>query len=280
MIYMPARIRRSLARLGLIQKTPAFLHVPKTGGTYLVQRESDDDPVISPLKYFSHQWVVRSLDRSDPVFPPQGFRREYVLEKRALAPYFVFTTVRNPFSFLVSYLWHAGGLNPKYHDPDHYDFANAGKGFEYLLKTIVNRDEPWPSRKLIHGQLFCDDGDLIVDWVNHNESLDDDLARMAERLRIRYRRQKPQRVGRTDDYRTYYTDALIDLVNTTWARELDLFGYELDGRRAEPPVLQGEVTRDQKRDIKYLWERDELRMGSVVIPGPGAHASLEAVDAP
>jgi hypothetical protein len=251
-------VTNTLVRMGVRKRLPAFLHVPKTGGTYLVQRESDDDPTIAQLKYLGHHWVVRSLERSDPVYPPQGFRRTFVMEKRSLVPYFVFTTVRNPFSFLVSYLWHAGGLNPKYYDPDHYDYAIATKGFDYLLKTIVNRDEPWPSRKLIHGQLFCDDGDLIVDWINHNESLDADLETMAKQMRFHYQRKKPQRVGRADDYRSYYTDELVDLVNSTWGRELNLFGYKFDGRRTEPALLEGKVTAAQKRGIHYFWEHDML----------------------
>lgn len=247
-----------LIRIGARMPTPAFLHIPKTGGTYLSQQESNHIPVISPFKYLGHQWVVQSLKRSDPVFPPQGYRRQYVIEKRALSPYFVFTTIRNPFSFLVSYLWHAGGLNPKYHDPNHYDFNNARKGFDYLLKTIINRTEPWPSQKFIHGQMFCDDGDLIVDWINHNESLDDDLSRMANRLNIVFNRRQPQRVGRTDDYRSYYTDELADLVNTTWKRELRLFGYDFFGKSVDRPLLGGEVTIQQKNCIKYFWESDEL----------------------
>lgn len=262
-------VLRWLFRVGLKSRPPAFLHIPKTGGTYLVQLESDNNPVISPLKYLGHHWVVRSLRRLDPVYPPQGFRPTFVLDKGTLRPYFVFTTVRNPFSFLVSYMWHAGGLNPKYHDPDHYDFANARKGFEYLLKTIVNRDEPWPSRKLIHAQLFCDDGDLIVDWINHNESLDDDLKLMAELLGVNYRQREPQRVGRADDYRSYYTDDLIDLVKNTWGRELMLFGYDFEGKCARTAVLQGKVIQAQKRGIKYLWECDELRIDSTVFSGAG-----------
>lgn len=267
MRLMTNAVLRALVRYGFVRKTPAFLHVPKTGGTYLAQRESDNTPVISPLKYLGHFWVTSLPQGKSAVYPPEGYRPEYVIEKRALAPYFVFTTVRNPFAFLVSYLWHAGGINPKYHDPNHYDFSNARKGFDYLLKTIVNRNAPWPSRKLIHGQLFCDDGDLIIDWVNHTESLDLDLSRMAERFGIRFQRKSRQRIGHRDDYRTYYTEELIDLVNATWNRELKLFGYEFHGRSEEPAVLNGEITPDQKRRIKYFWERDELLIDGALFNG-------------
>lgn len=260
-------MRMWLSRLRLMPRIPAFLHVPKTGGTYIAQWESEDEPVISPLRYLGHNWVVQSLKQPAQGYPPQGFVQTYLVEKKSLAPYFVFTTVRNPFSFFVSYLWHAGGLNPKYYDPNHYDFEAARKGFDYLLKTIANRDEPWPSRKLIHGQMFCDDGSLIVDWINNNEVLDDDLECMARYLNVSYQRRPPQRVGREDDYRTYYTEELVDMINTTWSRELDLFGYEFEGRKGKIPLLRGKIARSQKQKIRYLWESDELKINGEIYFG-------------
>ena len=253
-----AGVERLLVRAGIRRRIPAFLHVPKTGGTYLAQNETNHRPIIRPMKYIGHYFVVASLDMPRPVFPPAGFRPTFVVEKRALEPYFVFTTVRNPYSFLVSYLWHAGGLNPKYNNPDHYDYANARRGFDYLIKTIANRDAPWPSRKFIHAQIFCDDGDLIVDWVNNTERLDDDLARMAAHLRLDYRQQPPQRVGREDDYRSYYNDELCELVKNIWGRELALFGYDSDGLLESPGVLRGEISTEQKATIHYSWAQNLL----------------------
>ena len=255
-----AGFARFLVRAGLRRRIPAFLHVPKTGGTYLAQNETNRRPIIRPMKYIGHYFVVASLDTPRPVFPPAGFRPTFIVEKRALEPYFVFTTVRNPYSFLVSYLWHAGGLNPKYHNPNHYDFTNARKGFDYLLKAISDRDEPWPSRKFIHAQLFCDDGDLIVDWINRTEFLDSDLTTMVRHLNIKYNPKQPQRVARTDDYRSYYTDELVNIVQRIWGRELRLFGYDFDGQSTEKTALCHMVTPQQKKSIHYYWENDLLQI--------------------
>ncbi len=88
-------------------------------------------------------------------------------------------------------------------------------GFEYLVKTIANRDDQWPGRKLIHCQIFSSKGDLIVDWLNRNDTLDSDLNLLAQKLGLYYKKRNKQKVGKRRDYRAYFNDSLIDLVNTT-----------------------------------------------------------------
>lgn len=244
----------------------AFLHVPKTGGTYLAQRETSHLPVL-PVNYLGHKYVVDHESVINPIYyphSPEHYRQTISLQE--IKQYEVLSTVRNVFSWLVSYAWHAGGWNPKYRNPDHYDYDAASKGFEYLLNSIVNRDDYWPNRKFIHLQFFCNNGELIVDWINRNDTLDEDLALLAKKNKLPFTPQAKQRVGHETDYRTYYPDKLANLVYETWGRELDLFGYEFDGPKKESSGLYLAVDSETKKNIRYDLTSDVLVVDGKIIP--------------
>jgi hypothetical protein len=260
-----SRVDRWLRRVGLRPPMPAFLHVPKTGGTYLVQREGDRDPVVAPIRYLGHSVVTASGARPEG-YPPRGLLGGRVIPIRQLAGYRVFATVRNPFPFLVSYYFHCSGRNPKYDDPQHYDYELGHKDFDYFLKALSERLQPWPSRRLIHTQLFSYEGDLVADWLNRTDTLDDDLEEMARAWGLAYRRRERQRVGVKDDYRSYYTDALIDLVNHTWGREMKLFGFGWEKSDPASAILGRSIPPQVKRQVRYRWSPDELTVGGVVVP--------------
>ncbi len=240
------------------KKGLGFIHVPKTGGTYLIQRESDCRPVIEPLRYFGHCCVVTKIPSR--IYPPMGYRPNYVIAKSEVERYFIFSTVRNPFSFLVSYYHHAGGHSPKYNDKQHYDYLLCQNSFDYFVKTVAERYEPWPSRKFIHAQIFCDDGSMIVDWINRQETLDNDLSKMAIHVNASYEQKLSQRVVVKDDYRKYYSDELIDIVNETWRREMHIFGYDFNGPVADGNYYYLYIPKKQKNLINYFWDTDQLMM--------------------
>jgi hypothetical protein len=97
------------------------MHIPKTGGTYLLSRQS-----VLPYVNFSHI-LVRS-DRSDK-YCPVGL---IPINPNKVSVYFLFANVRNPLSFLVSYYHHVKGFD-NYHNSRHYDYQLVEKGFEFLV---------------------------------------------------------------------------------------------------------------------------------------------------
>jgi hypothetical protein len=239
---------------------PVLIHIPKTGGTYLQQGGTDKKPVIKPMINLGHSCAINKSISNPEAFPPKiGYKDKKKYDQRWLKNYFVFSTVRNIFDWLVSYWGHSGGHNPKYRNTNHYDYEIAQRGFEYLIKAIADREDKWPSRKFIHFAIFSYHGDLIVDWLNRTETLDEDLKAMAEYKYLSYSKKEKQRVGIRDrDYRSYYNEELIELVYKTWGRELKLFGYTFEDLNIEKAVLKRKIPDSQKRNIKYFWANDKL----------------------
>lgn len=232
-----------------------FVHIPKTGGTYVTQSENVSGAVIFPIRNLGHSTLVDpDWEMLRDVPPPFG--EAQAIPRACVDGHVVFSNVRNIFSFFVSYLHHAAGRIGKYRNLHHYDFAAANRGFDYLLKTIVDRDLIWPSRKFVHYQLFAQpSGAPMVGWLNCTASLDQHLQEMAHAFGLGYRQGEPQRVGPPGDYRPYYTDGLADLVYRTWKREIDLFGFEFDEPNAR--YTARELTA-RVRSVKYVLRSDEL----------------------
>lgn len=262
-------IKRNLNRLkNLIFKfqnrnrtTPAFIHIPKTGGSYLRQMESDFVPVIWPIKALGHSYFIHSdhpVNISDRNF--SGIIKTGFLDFSLYSNDIFFSVVRNPFDILVSWADHAGGWSGKKVNPNQYDYQIANKGFDYFLKSMAERTDYWPNKKLIHFQLFNSKGDFLPDWICRTESLDQDLSQMAAYFDLSYIKKSKQRVStaRNKDYRTHYTDELREIVEKTWSRELDFLGYNFDGVDLSKSDYYGKISEQNKSKIKYNLNLDQL----------------------
>ncbi|HEY4403365.1 MAG TPA: hypothetical protein VGN55_01835 [Xanthobacteraceae bacterium] len=232
-----------------------FIHVPKTGGTFVTQRENSDRTVVLPMQDLNHVTLVNE-DWEMLRDVPAPFGEANALPVSAVDDMIVFSNVRNIFSFFVSYFHHAAGHVERYRNSHHYDFSIAHKGFDYLMKTVSDRGSIWPSRKFVHYQLFSQpSGVSVVDWINCTATLDRDLRAMAQNFGLEFRAGKPQRQGPGNDYRSYYSDALADLVSKTWKREIELFGFGFDLPQSKYTPIE---LADRVRAVRYVWREDQL----------------------
>jgi hypothetical protein len=246
-------------------KRLALIHIPKTGGSYILQnkpieysQERDGfiyragEPVITRLNSFGH-CVIQGDNKNYDCKPMKD-----IIHKDNLREYLTFSIVRNPFSWLVSYAGHAGCKWGQFSQTKYianskckpHDYDAAQKGFEYLIKTIANRESPWPSRKLLFRQLWDTDGNLAIDFLLKQETLDRDLEWLARYSGNSYTKKSKVRVSKKVPI-NIWTLELISLIGRVWKRELELFGYNT----VDAILDSGTV---DKKTVKYSWERDCL----------------------
>jgi hypothetical protein len=204
-------IRLAARKLGIPRL--GHIHIPKTGGTYVRAIKSS-----LPHVDFSH--VVVRKNRSDK-YCPLGLT---AISPRKVRGYTLFSNVRCPARFFVSYYHHVIGFN-EFTNNRHYDYCLAQKGFVPFLQTIMEREDPWPSRKFLFPQLFAEDGTCIVSCINRAETLDRDLARLCREYGLTFRPVERRRASPRADYSTYYTRPLMSSLEKTYWRENLLFGY-------------------------------------------------------
>lgn len=222
------------------------VHIPKTGGRYV-------SSLFGCLPHINFSHVVVRRIRSDRLCPI-GFTP---VRPGKVNGYFLFSAVRNPLSFLVSYYNHV-----KVSDSKHYDYHLAGKGFEFMVEAIIGRTDKWPSRRLLFFQLFDQKGPCVVDWINRIESLDGDLADLAKHFGLSFEAGKRQGVGpKQKTFDTYYTESLLGKVCETYSREMAVFGYT--GPDTTSPLIRFKPL--EKNRIRYDYLDDRLYLDNKML---------------
>jgi hypothetical protein len=107
---------------------------------------------------------------------------------------------------------------------------------------------------------------LVLALLARNKTLDQDLELFSTEPGLRYTKRKRQRIGAKRDYRSYYQNSLVELINQTWGRELKLFGYHSDSIDLSSALVQRDVDHATKRRVKCFWSEDGLLVGGDMVP--------------
>jgi len=235
----------------------AFIHIPKTAGTYVTQCQSPIADitcgVLSPLRYLSHSLIVDVQGMCDRVMRYQDNAR--VLDT-TIAGMKVFAVVRNPFSLWVST----------------YEMARAShsmQSFEAELRNVAGqhgRPNMAMTADFMFCQLFHSAGHLVVDYVCRQETLEEDLRRLGDIWPVTYTPGLPRRhETKRGPWRDYYTPELAALVERTWGRELRMFGYSLDGMDESAAMLPRLITDADRAAWRHDIRTDTLTFKSEVL---------------
>lgn len=215
----------------------AFVHVPKTAGSSVNVALSRHAVVVDD--YWANRWLGRvgiPVNRFAP-WPYTKFRPHASaavlrawLPREVFDSLFKFAFVRNPWDLLVSY-WHYLRSKPGHRRGS---IAHSLPSFTAYVDYEIRRG------RFSQSSLLCDrDGQLLIDFVGRYESMPADFALVCRRIGIAATLPRVN-AGVRDDYRDYYTPALVARVAEAFAADVERFGYAFeDGVRSGPPPALG-----------------------------------------
>ena len=204
-----------------------FVHIQKNAGTsitkYLDKHLTYQDLLLGCNKF------GESINRS--------YRKKFGLHKHAHAikikdvmgdetwnSYFSFSFVRNPYDRIVSlYNWCRKG---KFKFPE-CQAALQAENFSQFIRSECFQQLPNQLKYLTDTE-----GNIIVDFIGRQESIQEDFDRVCQKLGIpsdnmnkarhSFRTRRPQ-----DNYQSYFkSDEDLELVRNQFSSDLDFFGYE------------------------------------------------------
>lgn len=244
-----------------------FIHVPKTGGTSI-----HNSGMWTNL---GHTVVVDNKGLCNPIYAYKEHQKDYyensVTHRSRIGGMKVFATVRNPYTWLLSWYDFMGGFEPWDPSKDQSERKLAQKGFDVFVRTILNRNDLWPNKRLLFFQLFAiPSGDLVVDHILHTENLDVEFGQATGFTGKPRRDQYGKRHGRGFTTAEFYDrfPGLAEEVFNTYSREFWLFGYSRDPSIEESDeknaLLSGNVV-DMQKHVRYNWDTDTLQIMDKVI---------------
>ncbi|MEP0357589.1 MAG: sulfotransferase family protein [Paraglaciecola sp.] len=219
-----------------------FVHVPKTAGQSIEQFFKEKHDLQD--KYCEELLLTKN---SDPAKGPQRLAHmrsdEYVtcghIDAQSYQDYFTFGFVRNPWQRLVSEYLHKK-----------IDSRMSLK--EFVLNGLPEEDSFSDAYRHIIPQsdfLFDAQGNQNVDFIGRFENLAEDFSEVCEKLGLegaslphKNSSYSPRRAALRKlrhlfsgdkkrvkkDYREYFDDELLELVNKLYAKDIQNFGYSFD----------------------------------------------------
>ena len=208
-----------------------FVHIAKTGGTSV-------RAALQPLRWRDPWYYAQLLcsrlshlggHRIGSKFPRHAriVAAREMLPAEFFAALYKFAVVRNPWDLQVSSYHHIRRERP--HLMAHI------QDFQQFMEWKLDPERPYQFHvdTSIQSQLdYLVDlqGELLVDFVGHYESLQQDFATICNQIGVRgvelpHKRQAPDRQR---DYRGYYSDGLAERVGEYFKRDIDALGYRFD----------------------------------------------------
>ncbi|QEG24214.1 sulfotransferase family 2 domain-containing protein [Mariniblastus fucicola] len=196
-----------------------FVHIFKTAGTSIkraVRRYA------MPSWHESANFVFKRI--GVPQFGPPS-RGDHVkacdligeIGRKQFDRLFSFAFVRNPWDWELSHFRH---IRKHGSHPDHAEVSRLSGFADYVQWRCDGRFQTQESFLVHRGQ-------TVVDFVGRFENLASDFGFVCQRLSIPFRLPKLNRTQQ-EDYRSAYEDRTRELVASTYASDINRFGYRFE----------------------------------------------------
>lgn len=199
-----------------------FVHTPKCGGKFLGTA--------------FHRHMKKCISLREPSLRGHLTWLEYKHSLSAIGidinKYTTFSVVRNPFSWHVS--WYTYIRGPKGGKRSGYQLEHelfSKMAFSDYVKWLSDPDAERTKRfdmgKQVSDWVLDEDGKIAVDHVLRQETLIDDLKRLAfnHHLRLRIPKKRINVSNEKQDYREFYTAEDVDVIAGRHQKDLSLFEY-------------------------------------------------------
>jgi len=194
-----------------------FIHIYKNAGTSITK---------SLLPYsdtYGRYWLSRLLRPLHiRVFDVQPYHDHITapelishIGRDVFDSFFSFAIVRNPWDWQVS-LYNYTLKTPKHYQ---HHFIKGLGSFDAYIRWRCTEEI-----KLQSDFIYSSDGELLVDFVGRFETLDDDIRTIYNRIGIEASLPKLN-VSGSRPYRDYYSPHTMALVESTFEKDISLFGY-------------------------------------------------------
>jgi hypothetical protein len=209
-----------------------FIHTGKTGGMSMravlqaFATEPDRFKMRRPPKVIS--------DRPNPMYAvwetlllhakARDVQKE--LPESIFKTFYKFAFVRNPWDLQVS-MYHFLLREPG--APRHAEVKALGS-FDAFVEWVVATPDPYPKgiTKLQSDMITDSQGNLLLDFVGHYETLHEDFAQVCRTLRIDAALPHLNQ-SKHHDYRLYYDERTRKMIEQHFQKDIELFGYTFDG---------------------------------------------------
>lgn len=209
-----------------------FVHIAKTGGTSVraalrkYRWSGRYAPAILAASLMSQ--MTRPRHRLGVKFPrhAKAIAANEMLPAEVYRGLFKFVFVRNPWDLQVSSWHHIGREKPSVLD--------GITTFEQFLRYKFDPERPYDymldiSRELQSDYIVDLHGRTIVDFIGRYENLQADFVHVCDRIGIqRIALPHERRAEDREDYRRYYTDAMVDVVAEHYAPDIERLGYAFE----------------------------------------------------
>ena len=206
-----------------------FVHIAKTAGTSVrstLNRLRWRDPYFIPqficsrISGLTGHRIACKIPRHAKVIAAYE-----MLPREVFDGLFKFAFVRNPWDLQVSSYHHLKRERPH---------LVGGRDFETFLRYKLDPARPYQyhldtSIELQSDYLVDLHGKVLVDFIGHFETLNDDFITICQRIGVKppaleHKRQAKDRGG----YQKYYTPETAELVARHFAADIAMFGYHFD----------------------------------------------------
>lgn len=205
-----------------------FFHVAKTGGMSV--RDTLLPYTQEPEHFKIHRPLPHKNGKPNPFYTvwealllhARASEAQRELPTELFQNYFKFAFVRNPWDWQVS-MYHFI-LN----EPTHIRYSQVAAlgSFARYLDWVVSTPSPYPKGAAKHQHEAITDGEgrLLVDFVGHYETLEQDFAQVCHEVGVVAHLPHLNRSSHRP-YWTYYNEETQQTVAEHFARDIEMFGY-------------------------------------------------------